>query len=254
MAASSQYHDELSPPTTKHAFSTEMYNLPSPDPSYNRAFQSPQQPLDPHGHAPSSAVPPTPDPEDGKFSRLATKKLEKLKRWLQMIRVGAQGVSTILSVIMFGIMIYVNVKFYTTKGTIRDGRNPWPLAGTKLWPAIMLLVASGTTLVLSLVVLFNYCCNRRRAQASWKLTVVRYVIHILAWIVVSVIYRYEKSLHGNNNDLWGWSCSSKANQIQAAFNGVVDFKLLCSIQVSSRCSFLYTEILIIGSRARGMFR
>lgn len=231
------YYHDTSPPM-KLGFSNEMQNLPSPDPSYNRPFQSPQQQqqqqqhLDPHGYAPSGAIPPTPNPEDGKFSRLARQKFEKLKRWLQILRVIAQGVTTLLSVIMFGIMIYVNVKFYTTKGTIRDGRNPWPQHGTKLWPAFMLLAASGVTLVLSIVTLVGYCCNWRKAQSSWMLTVVRYVISISSWIIVSVIYRYEKSLHGNDNDLWGWSCSTKANDIQEAFNGVIDFRSLCKVQVS----------------------
>ena len=118
MAASSHYHNKLSPPTIKHAFTTEVYNLPSPDPSYNRAFQSPQQPLDSHGHAPSSAMHPTPDPEDGKFSRLAIRKLEKHKRWLQMIRAAAQGVSTIFSVAMFGIIDLSQCQILHYEGTI----------------------------------------------------------------------------------------------------------------------------------------
>ena len=48
-------------------------------------------------------------------------------------------------------------------------------------------------------------------------------MQIVAWILVSVVYRYEKSLHGNDNDLWGWSCSTKAKAILETFNGVVDF-------------------------------
>lgn len=216
----------------KPGFSAEMHNLPSPDPSYNRPQQYAQQQSNPHGYAPNAAIPPTPEPEGGKFSRLARKKFEKLKRWVQIIRVAAQGISLLFSAIMFGIMMYVNIKYYTTKGTIRDGRNPWPLDGTKLWPSIMLMVASGVTLILSFVLLLSYCCSWKRAQASWKLTVVRYVVHITSWVIVSVIYRYEKSLHGNDNDLWGWSCSTKANDIQAAFNGVVNFSALCKVQVS----------------------
>jgi len=230
MAAASYYHDELSPPT-KPGFANEMQYLSTPDPKNNRPFQSPQQPLDPHGYAPSASVPAIPKPEDGRFSRLAGRKLEKLKRWVRILRFVAQGVTTLFSAVMFAIMIYVNDTFYTTKHTIREGRNPWPLKGSKVWPSIMLLTASGLTLVLSLVTLFSYCCCWKKAKASWKLTVARYVIHIVGWIIVSAIYRYEKSLHGNENDLWGWTCSTKADDIQAAFHGVVSFDALCRVQV-----------------------
>ena len=231
---SSYYHGDLSPPT-KSGFTTEMDNLPSPDPSYNRPFYSPQQPLNPQSHTPTTTVPPTPNPEDGMFSRLARAKFEKLKRRIRMLQIAARGVSTLFSIVMFAIMIYANVKHYTTKGTIRNGRDPWPLHGTKVWPALMLLAASGFTLVVSLGILFSYCCCFKKAWASWKLTVAQYAVHIMGWLVVAILYRYEKSLHGDNDDLWGWSCSTKANDIQAAFNGVVNFKSLCRVQVSSRC-------------------
>jgi len=234
MAAASYYHDKLNLPT-KPGFANEMQKLPSPDPDYDRPSQPPQQTLDPHGYAPSTSVPPTPEPEDGRFARLARRKLEKLKTWVRILRFVAQGVTTLFSAVMFAIMIYVNNTYSTTKDTIREARTPWPSRGTKLWPTIMLSAASGLTLVLSLVTLFSYCCCWKRARASWKVTVARYIIHIVGWIIVSGIYRYEKSLHGNENDLWGWTCSTNADDIQAAFHGVVSFDALCRVQVTTNC-------------------
>ena len=35
------------------------------------------------------------------------------------------------------------------------------------------------------------------------LNVFRYAVQIVAWTLVSVIYRYEKSRRGDDNDLWG---------------------------------------------------
>lgn len=239
MAAAPYYHGEPSPPQ-KHSITTEMYNLPSPDPSYNRPSQPQEELLNPSGHAPSTIVPQS-SHEPKQFSRLLYRKFERFDQWLRMLTAVSGAVSTLLSVIMFGIMLYVNITFMTTKGTNRDvttqgttvSRNPWPLHGTKLWPAIMLLVASGVTLVISVVILCSYCCCRSRYERSWKLTIAKYVVHILAWAIVAVVYRYEKGLHGNNNDLWGWSCSTKAKDIQVAFNGVVDFSKLCTLQTNS---------------------
>lgn len=102
----------------------------------------------------------------------------------------------------------------------------------------MLLGGAGLTLLLSAVTLFSYCFCFDKARGSWKLTLVKYVIHILAWIIISALYRYENGLHGVNNDLWGWSCSQEAAVIQPEFNGVVNFQSLCSVQVT-----LYLTIL-----------
>lgn len=240
MAAASYYQGDTPP---KPTYTTEMYNLPSPDPSYNRPYGSPnpshdspvpsqQEYLNPAGYAPSDSVPPTPKPS-GQMTRHARATLEKLKRWLRTMQIVAQGFTILFTAVMFGIMIYVNAKFYTTKETERIGRTAWPKNGTKEWPSILLLAASGLTLLMSVVWLFGYCCCWKKTTTSWKFTVFRYVVQIAAWIMVSFIYRYEKGLHGNDNDLWGWSCSTKAKNIQEAFNGVVDFSTLCKAQVFS---------------------
>ena len=240
MAGTSYYQGDTPP---KPTYTTEMYNLPSPDPSYNRPdgspnpshdspFPSQQEYLNPAGYAPSDSVPPTPKPAHP-ATRQTSAILERLKRWLRILQIVAQGFTILFTAIMFGIMIYVNAKFYTTKEVERIGRTAWPKGGTKQWPSIMLLAASGLTLLMSVVLLFGYCCCWKKTTTSWKFTVFRYVVQIAAWIMVSFIYRYEKGLHGNDNDLWGWSCSTKAKAIQEAFNGVVDFSTLCKAQVCS---------------------
>ena len=238
MAAASYYHGEtLSRPDC----TTESYALQSPNPSYSsvntspnpshsRPYTSQHEYLDPAVNAPSGAGPPTPKPGN-QLTRKDRSKLQGLKRYLRILKVAAQVFSTLTTLGIFGIMVFVNIKFYTTKDTIREGRTPWPKDGTKTWPSIMMLAASGVTLLLSVVVLFGYCCCWKRTTTSWIFTVFRYVVQIVAWIIIAVIYRYEKSLHGVDNDMWGWSCSTKANAIQEAFDGVIDFPTLCSVQV-----------------------
>jgi len=164
-------------------------------------------------------------------NRLQERKYQRWKRCLRIATIATKIITILFSSIMFAIMVYTAIKFQTTKGKVRGGRNPWP-HDPKVWPTYMLLAGSGFTLLLSVATLFTYCCFDK-ARRSWKFTVVKYVVHICVWITISAIYRYEKSTGGNDNDLWGWSCSDKADAIQPDFQGVVGFGPLCTMQVSS---------------------
>ena len=208
--------------------------------AYNGPNEGPAHPVDPLLNKPTNHIPSTTHqgPQklhmiDPSLNRIKQRKFQKLKRYLRIVQILTKTISIIFSTAMFGIMIFITAKYQTTKDVFRGGRTAWP-KDPKPWPTFMLLAASGVTLVLSFVTLLAYCTNFSKARRSWKLTVVKYVIHIGAWIVVSIIYRYEKGLRGNNNDLWGWTCSEEVAALQSEFNGVVNFRLLCDSQVSSR--------------------
>lgn len=219
-----------SPP--QHAMS-EMHSHLPPQPAYNSWDARPPHPIDPptkplvhssHVVAPQLLKIQTPN------SRLRQRKYQKLKRYLRIGQIATKVISFLFSTVMFAIMVFIVVKYQTTKDVFRDGRTAWPHS-PKLWPTFMLLVGAGFTLLLTLITLLSYCCAFNKARRSWKLTVVKYVIHIGAWLVISTLYRYEKDMNGDDNDLWGWSCSTKAAALQSTFNGVVNFSSLCSVQV-----------------------
>ena len=189
-----------------------MQDSPNPD-----SYISAHEPLHPSTYSPN-------------HGRLKHRKLERLKRYGRIIKFLSETVSSLFSLVMFALMVYVIIEFAATKDNIRGGRSPWP-KNAKVWPTIMLLIASAFTLVTSAVILFAYCCCFKRAQGSWKITLAKYAVHIVAWIIISVVYRYERGLHGKNNDLWGWACAEKASPIQDQFNGVINFKSLCTSQV-----------------------
>lgn len=165
--------------------------------------------------------------------RLKQRKYQKLKRYLRIGKTIVQAISTLLSAIMFGAMVFMSVKFYNTKDEPRGGRTAWP-KHPKLWPTFMLLIGAGLTLITSIITLISYCWFLKKAKRSWKLTVLKYVIHIGAWAIITILYRYEKNTNGSNNDLWGWTCSEEADAIQAEFNDVVGFSSLCNLQVSRK--------------------
>lgn len=227
MANNSYYKPYLdqTPPTAHseafpmHSMKNGYSNLPSKpidDDLNSQVNISAQEPLRPH-KTPSQ------------FDRLTHRKREKLKRYLRLVQQASKVLTTLFSLVMFGLTAYIQIKFQITKGTLRDDRGPWP-KNPKLWPTIMLLVASGLTLITTTVMLFAYCCCYQKTQTSWKITVARYAVHIVSWAIVAFLYRYEKGLNGKNNDLWGWSCAEEATAIQTEFNGVVNFKFLCSTQ------------------------
>ena len=50
---------------------------------------------------------------------------------------------------------------------------------------------------------------------------------------MTVVYRYEKGLKGDDSDVWGWSCNNTVGEVQDLFEGVVDFRVLCGVQVGA---------------------
>ena len=165
--------------------------------------------------------------------RLKQRKYQKLKRYLRIGKTVVQAISTLLSAIMFGAMAFLTIKFYETQNETRGGRTAWP-KHSKLWPTYMLLIGAGLTLIVSIITLISYCWFLKKAKRSWKLTVLKYAIHLGAWAIITILYRYEKNANGSNNDLWGWTCSEEADAIQGEFNDVVGFSSLCNLQVSRK--------------------
>lgn len=211
----------------------EMHSNPPPKPVKNGWNAQPPHLTDPATkplvHSSEAAVP-QPLKIQTPSSRLRQRRYQRLKRYLRIGQQTTNGISILFSAVIFAIMTYTVITFETTKDEFRGGRTAWPKQ-PKTWPMFMLLACAGITLLLSIITLFSYCCAFSKAQRSWKLTVVKYVIHIGTWVVVSVLYRYERSTHGIPDDIWGWSCSAKAATLQTQFEGVVTFSTLCSVQV-----------------------
>ena len=211
----------------------EMHGSPPPKPLSSSWNNRPPHSIDPATkplvHSSDVAFP-EPLKIQTPNSRLRQRKYQTLKRYLRIGKTISNVITTLFSTVIFAIMVYTVVTFETTKDDFRGGRTAWPKQ-SKTWPMFMLLVCAGITLLLSIITLLSYCCAFSKAQRSWKLTVVKYVIHIGTWVAVSVLYRYERSTHGVPDDIWGWSCSAKAATLQTQFNGVVTFSTLCSVQV-----------------------
>ncbi|TVY62890.1 hypothetical protein LSUE1_G009997 [Lachnellula suecica] len=179
--------------------------------------------------------------EDLEAEKSALRKtLDEWKKKIKLLRMASRATSAVLNVLMFAFMAFVISTFLVTRDDAALGRNIWPQS-PKTWPTYMLLAASLVTFVLSVFVLCFYAFCFRRASESWKLVVLTYVIHIGVWVVVATLYRTEKV----TNDLWGWSCTDIATELQMKGGSKVDFQKLCKIQsASSIISYIETGLKV----------
>jgi len=154
------------------------------------------------------------------------RRFRKLRWWVKIIVAISNICSCLLSLVMEVAMCYMMYTFYKTKDDSAYGRSsPWA-KNTKLWPTIMLLAASGVTVLLSFAILVALCCLSKKKKTLFS--VLYSLMHIVAWVVVAALYRVGKT----EDDLWGWSCSSKAEEIQILFKDELNFSSMCNIQVS----------------------
>lgn len=153
---------------------------------------------------------------------------DKLCRYIKLLTLLSTILSTLLSLVMEGAMMYMTYTFYHTRHhapAYGDRSGPWA-KNTKLWPTCVLLGASAVTSILNLGMLVVTCCKSRKKAVF---SMLYNSIHVLLWASVTVAYRLGRT----GNDLWGWSCSDKADAVQDLFKGVVNFEGLCKLQVCS---------------------
>ena len=209
-AASSYYNGH---PNNKPSHSNYQH---IPNPSYSQS--TPLQPSTAGQYA---------KPQSGTLSR-HRKTYETSRRYLKIVTTFSLVVSSLLTLFMEASMIYILYKWLRTRHTPASDysrTSPWA-KNSVVWPTYMLLASSAITFLLCLAMLIAKCC-RSRKKATFSL--VYNVTHVVVWAVVMVLYRLFKT----EKDLWGWSCSQKAEGIQDLYQGVVQFGSLCQIQVMS---------------------
>ncbi|CAG8949547.1 hypothetical protein HYFRA_00007779 [Hymenoscyphus fraxineus] len=151
------------------------------------------------------------------------------KKHIRAMRFVSRFLSAILNALMIVTLSYTLYSYFTTKSHQVNGTSIWGASPT-LWPSIALLAVSALTFVLNVIALLSYC---RSVEAANKVSnVASYVgyavlaIHVITWIAASAAYRIFRT----GRDLWGYSCSSKADSIQSSVQGIVNFDRLCTLQ------------------------
>jgi hypothetical protein len=102
----------------------------------------------------------------------------------------------------------------------------------------MYFLIAGISVLLNVVIMFAYKLGVEKAnKAATVATTFTWVVmlgNLIVWCVAASLYRTEKDKGGKSNDLWGWTCSPLAREIQKEFAVEVDFDKFCNVQVSLR--------------------
>jgi hypothetical protein len=133
---------------------------------------------------------------------------------------------------MIGILSFTLARYFLTKNKIIAGNvHPWVTPAT-LWPTFMLLGIAVLTFFMNLINVCAYMCGVDAANKAYSCTkYVTYALtaaHVVAWAVAIGLFKMAQT----ESSLWGYTCSSKADQIQAQVQSYLDFGKLCTMQVS----------------------
>jgi hypothetical protein len=108
---------------------------------------------------------------------------------------------------------------------------------SKVWPTYMYLAVATISVLLNASAVVAYMRSVRAANAAAKVqkwfNIATIAFNVIIWTVSVAIYRYEKDLRGVPNDLWGWTCSPQAQELQKIFDKEVQFNTYCTVQVNS---------------------
>lgn len=97
----------------------------------------------------------------------------------------------------------------------------------------MLLAMACVSLFACLLVFYAYWKggHHRAEKAAIYYTVFSiffFLFSLIMWVVGAAIYQHSKST-GNSKDMWGWSCAQ--NTREEIYHDVIDYALLCRLQV-----------------------
>ncbi|KAF1808372.1 hypothetical protein P152DRAFT_462647 [Eremomyces bilateralis CBS 781.70] len=177
----------------------------------------------------------TPDYDETRLQ----KKDDSLKRIIRRLKFVSRALSTLLSLATLILLAITLQSFLSTRSIRRPvphtgiPRGPWS-RDSKVWPTYLYLGVAIASLLLHVGIFIAYLRSVRAANRAatlatgftWAVTLMNLVI----WVVGAATYRTAKDDGGGaGSDLWGWSCSAVADEIQGVF-GEVRFQSLCQVQ------------------------
>ena len=176
------------------------------------------------------------------YSDYELQKLEeddaKLKYRIRVLRIVSRVLAVILSAATVAALAMTLVKYFETRNVYYsiDGeqRTAWADGTITIYTYIYFGVST-VSLLLETVVLIAYCRGIKRANKAsaiasvWTGLII--AVHIVAWTATVIVYRYGREpVDGKFKDLWGWTCSTAADEIQPAISDI-NFQKYCTVQV-----------------------
>lgn len=124
--------------------------------------------------------------------------------------------------------------FNATKSLPSRNNLPAWAEGTNPWAQWVLLGVSCVSLLCCLLVFYGYFKGGHKLAQKYAfyysiLSVCFFGFNLIMWVVAAGVYQSSKS-NGNNQDMWGWSCSQ--NLREELFHSDINYALMCRLQVS----------------------
>lgn len=167
---------------------------------------------------------------------------ERLKARIRRLRLISRILALLISIAVFIPITLTLHKFLTTKDIYRDvpqpdgtviSRTAWA-KNSKTWPTYTYFAVAAVSVLLHFTIIISYWFSVQHANAAAMVTsVFSWVVligNLVVWSVAAGLYRGEKDKDGKSNDLWGWTCSAAAHQIQDIFQDQVNFNNFCNVQ------------------------
>ncbi|KAF2459592.1 hypothetical protein BDY21DRAFT_282437 [Lineolata rhizophorae] len=185
---------------------------------------------------PSGPVP-AHDAEDNSYGGI-TAEDQQLKQRIRKLRLISRVLSALVAIGVFIPITMTLYKFLSTRDVFREVTRPdggveertaWA-KDSKTWPTYLYFGIAATGLLLNFGILVAYMRSVASANVVAAVAGVFGWLTVLGeigvWIATVVVYRTEK----RTDDLWGWSCSEAAQNIQEVFANEVNFEQYCDIQ------------------------
>ena len=164
----------------------------------------------------------------------------RLKKWIRILKFASRSISAVLSALTLAPLVMTLVKFFQTKNTTFtvNGavRTAWP-KDPLIWYAFMYAAASLLSFLVNTITVLSYAKGIKSANRAseiagyWSLFVL--LIEGVLFGIATGIYRFGKEpVGGHFKDLWGWTCSPAADQIQGSIPDV-NFEKYCTGQTRS---------------------
>lgn len=174
---------------------------------------------------------------DAELARLESRD-QRLKYRIRVLRLISRVVAAILSATTLAPLAMTIIKFLQTRNVYYevDGKQRTAWANdTITWYTYMYFGVALVSFVFNAAILIAYWKGVKQANsadkvAGWWSHLIM-VFHIVVWGVSAGLYRYGKEpVNGKFRDLWGWTCSTAAEELQPIVTDV-KFALYCNVQV-----------------------
>ncbi|KHJ35929.1 hypothetical protein EV44_g5455 [Erysiphe necator] len=156
----------------------------------------------------------------------------KVKIRVRMAKFFLRGISFGCSLIVLTMVSMSFSIFYATKNLPPRNHLPAWASGTKIWPQTFILIISCASILLCLIIFWNYFRGGHRkaekvAVYYTLLAVTLFIFSSIMWGIAAGILQGSRSI-GQNKDLWGWSCVE--NKRRQLFSDKINYALVCRMQ------------------------